>query len=158
MFRWKITAAAATAVAVAALALTGCTTTDDSTGGADEIVIGQFLAQATFDTTQAEWGNRALYYQAVYDTLLVGNPDGTITGSLASEYEYDETNTVLTLTIRDGVTFTDGTELTADIVVQNLERFKNGGGAYASDLANVDTIEADGSNVCLLYTSDAADE
>jgi peptide/nickel transport system substrate-binding protein len=150
MFRWKSTAAA---VAIAALALTGCTATDDSGGGSDELVIGQFLAQATYDTTQSEWGNRALYYQAVYDTLLVGNPDATITGSLASDFEYDESNTVLTLTIRDDVTFTDGTELTADIVVENLERFKNGGGAYASDLANVDTIEATDASTVVLTLS-----
>jgi peptide/nickel transport system substrate-binding protein len=151
MFRWKTTAAAAV---VAALALTGCTAADDTNdGAADSLVIGQFLAQSTFDITQAEWGNRALYYQAVYDTLLVGNPDGTITGFLASEFEYDESNTVLTLTIRDGVKFTDGTELTADVVVQNLERFKNGGGAYASDLANVESIEADGSNVVLTLSA-----
>jgi peptide/nickel transport system substrate-binding protein len=153
MFRWKITAAAATAVAVAALALTGCTTTDEPSGGADEIVIGQFLAQATFDTTQAEWGNRALYYQAVYDTLLVGTSDGTIEPSLASAFEYNEDNTELTLTIRDGVTFTDGTEVTADVVAENLTRFQNGGGAYAGDLANVTAIEATDAGTVVLTLS-----
>jgi peptide/nickel transport system substrate-binding protein len=150
MFRWKTTAAA---VVVAALALTGCTAADDTSGSSDSLVIGQFLAQSTFDTTQAEWGNRALYYQAVYDTLLVGQSDGSIEPYLASAYEYDETNTVLTLTIRDGVTFIDGTELTADVVAQNLERFKNGGGAYASDLANVATIEATDASTVVLTLS-----
>jgi peptide/nickel transport system substrate-binding protein len=150
MFRWKIAAAT---VAVAALALTGCTTTDDS-GGDDELVIGQFLAQTTFDTTQAEWGNRALYYQAVYDTLLVGTSEGTIEPYLASAFEYNEDNTELTLTIRDDVTFTDGTEVTADVVAQNLTRFKDGGGAYAGDLANVTAIEApDASTVLLTLTA-----
>jgi peptide/nickel transport system substrate-binding protein len=139
MFRWKSTAAA---VAIAALALTGCTTPSESDGGPDELVIGQFLPQATFDTTQAEWGNRALYYQAVYDTLLVGTSEGTIEPYLASAFEYNDDNTELTLTIREGVTFTDGTEVTADVVAQNLIRFKDGGGAYAGDLANVASIEA----------------
>ena len=138
MFRWKATAAAIT---VAALALSGCTAEQDTDAGS-ELVIGQFLAPSTFDVTQAEWGNRALYYQAVYDTLLLGKSDGTIEPYLASAFEYNEDNTVLTLTIRDGIEFSDGTPLTAEIVAENLLRFKDGGGAYAGDLANVASIEA----------------
>jgi peptide/nickel transport system substrate-binding protein len=150
MFRWKATAAA---VAVAALALTGCSAPDESEGAPTEIVIGQFLAQNTFDTAQAEWGNRALYYQAVYDTLLLGTSEGTVEPYLASAFEYDESNTVLTLTIRDGVKFTDGTELTADVVAQNLDYFKNGGGGFATDLANVETIEATDASTVVLTLS-----
>jgi peptide/nickel transport system substrate-binding protein len=140
MFRWKATAAA---IAVAALALTGCSApSDDAETASKTVVIGQILAQGTFDVTQAEWGNRAPYYQAVYDTLLKGNADGTFDPYLASAFTYNDDNTALTLTIRDDVKFSDGTALTADIVAQNLQRFKDGGGAYAGDLANVDTIEA----------------
>jgi peptide/nickel transport system substrate-binding protein len=149
MFRWKATAALA-----AVLALAGCADTDDSPdgsgGGSDSAVFGQILAQGTFDVTQAEWGNRALYYQAVYDTLLVGTSEGTVEPYLATDFVYNDDNTELTLTIRDDVTFTDGEELTADVVVQNLQRFKDGGGAYAGDLENVDSIEAtDASTVVL---------
>jgi peptide/nickel transport system substrate-binding protein len=143
MFRWKITAAAA--VVAAALALTGCSapqdTTDPSGDSKPEVVLGQIIANNTFDVTQSEWGNRSLYYQAVYDTILLETVDG-VEPFLASEFSYNEDNTVLTLTIRDDVSFTDGEKLTADVVAQNLQRFKDGGGAYASDLANVDTIEA----------------
>jgi peptide/nickel transport system substrate-binding protein len=139
MFRWKATAAT---IAVAALALTGCTATQDGDSGSESLVIGQFLPLTTWDVTQGEWGNRALYYQAVFDTLLLGKSDGTIEPNIASAFEYSEDNTVLTLTIRDDVKFSDGTELNADVVAENLDRFKNGGGAYATDLANVDTIEA----------------
>jgi len=139
MFRLKATAAV---IAVAALALTGCSAQEEPQSGSDSLVIGQFLAPSTFDVTQAEWGNRALYYQAVYDTLLLGKSDGSIEPYLASSFEYNEDNTVLTLTIRDGVKFSDGTALTADVVKQNLQRFKDGGGAYAGDLANVESIDA----------------
>lgn len=77
-------------------------------------------------------GNRAVYFQAVDDTLLRITPTG-IEPYLASEYSYHADQTVLTLKIRSGVKFTDGTEITADIVKQNLDRFKSGGGSFASD-------------------------
>jgi peptide/nickel transport system substrate-binding protein len=150
MFRLKATAAA---IAVVALTLTGC----GASGGGDdepkELVLGQIIAQSSFDTAQAEWGNRALYYQAVYDTLLLANADGSISPFLATEYTYSEDNTVLTLTIRDGVKFTDGTELNADVVKENLDYFKNGGGAYATDLVNVESVEATDDSTVVLNLS-----
>jgi peptide/nickel transport system substrate-binding protein len=150
MFRWKATAAA---LAVAALTLAGCSANSEESGTeSSDLVLGQIIALNSFDTAQAEWGNRALYYQAVYDTLLLATADG-IEPFLASEFSYNDDNTVLTLTIRDDVTFTDGTELTADVVKQNLEYFKNGGGPYASDLLNVATIEAPDDTTVVLELS-----
>jgi peptide/nickel transport system substrate-binding protein len=152
MLRWKTMAAT---LAVATLALAGCAAADEGSDTEEpaSVVIGQFLAPATFDMTQAEWGNRALYYQAVYDTLLYGTSDGGIAPNLATEYVYSDDNKELTLTLRDDVTFTDGTALTADIVKQNLERFKNGGGAYAGDLANVESIAAPDETTVVLTLS-----
>lgn len=147
MFRWKAAGGIASA-ALLTLVLAGCSGTDSSTPDSSdnaaqgEVVLGQIIAPSTFDVTQAEWGNRGLYYQAVYDTLLNVKADGSIEPYVASDYSYNEDNTELTLTIRDDVTFTDDTKLTADIVKQNLERFKDGGGPYAGDLQNVDTVEA----------------
>jgi peptide/nickel transport system substrate-binding protein len=150
MFRWKATAAA---LAVAALTLAGCSANSEESGTeSSDLVLGQIIALNSFDTAQAEWGNRALYYQAVYDTLLLATADG-IEPFLASDFSYNDDNTVLTLTIRDDVTFTDGTELTADVVKQNLEYFKNGGGPYASDLLNVATIEAPDDTTVVLELS-----
>ncbi|MCW3492687.1 ABC transporter substrate-binding protein [Microbacterium sp. SSM24] len=145
----------AAAIVVASLALAGCSATSEPNDDTapDSVVIGQFLAPATFDTTQAEWGNRALYYQAVYDTLLYNASDGSVEPNLATEYTYSDDNKELTLTLRDDVTFTDGTDLTADVVKQNLERFKDGGGAYAGDLANVESIAAPDDTTVVLTLS-----
>jgi peptide/nickel transport system substrate-binding protein len=154
MFRWKATAAAAAAITLAAIALTGCSASEEpGSDGPKSVIIGQFLAQGTFDVTQAEWGNRALYYQAVYDTLLYGTSDGGIEPNLASEYSYSDDNLELTLTIREGVKFSDGTDLTADVVKENLQRFKDGGGAYAGDLANVESIDAPDATTVVLTMS-----
>ncbi|GAA0990862.1 ABC transporter substrate-binding protein [Subtercola frigoramans] len=140
MFRWKATAAA---LAVVALTLSGCAATDDSTNTASpSLVISTIIAPNSFSTTQAEWGNRSLFYQSVYDTLLLQTAEGTIEPFLATSYTYNSDNTVLTLAIRDDVNFTDGTHLTAGIVKQNLDRFKSGGGPYSTDLLNVASVDA----------------
>ena len=89
------------------------TSDGDATGGAVER--GDTLTVATPTTpvlglsaSASEFGNRNLYYQAVYDGLLRAEPDGTIVPWLATEWSYNDDNTVLTMTLRDDVTFTDG--------------------------------------------------
>ncbi|MDO7880700.1 ABC transporter substrate-binding protein [Salinibacterium soli] len=139
MFRWKATAAV---VAAAALALTGCAAGDSGSEGSSTLTLGAVFAPTTFDPSGAEWGNRAPYYQAVYDTLLLATPEGTIEPFLASDWSYNDDNTVLTLTIRDDVEFTDGTKLTADVVKQNLERFQTGTSPDAGYLSGITSIEA----------------
>jgi len=144
MFRWK---AATAALAFAALALTACATgdegpSDDTSGGT--LTLGSILAPGSLDPGLAEWGNRTWFYQAAYDTLLLATPEGTIEPWLATEWSYNEDSTVLTLTLRDEVTFTDGSKLTAEVVVENLERFKNGTGpdaGYLASMAGATTID-----------------
>ena len=141
MLRWR-TAAAAVAV-TAALALTSCAA--DSTGSGGEggtLTLGVIAAPTTYDPAGSEWGNRAPFYQAVYDTLLLATSDGEIEPFLAETFEYNDDNTVLTLTIRDDVTFTDGSKLDADVVKQNLERFQTGTSPDAGYFAGITSIEA----------------
>ena len=83
----------------------------------------------------SEFGNRNLYFQALYDGLLRAEPDGTIVPWLATEWSYNEDNTVLTMTLRDDVTFTDGTPFNAEAAAQNLIRFRDGVSPDASNLA-----------------------
>jgi len=140
MFRWKATAAAAV---VAALALSGCAAGDGGgEGSSSTLVLGAIAAPTTYDPSGAEWGNRSPYYQAVFDTLLLATPEGTIEPWLATEWSYNDDNTELTLTIRDDVKFSDGTALTADVVKQNLERFQTGTSPDAGYLAGVTGIAA----------------
>ena len=79
------------------------------------------------------------------ESLLRQQPDLTIAPGLATSVEYTDDST-LVITLRDGVTFWDGTPLTAADVVYSLERQRdpNLGGFYGAVLANVDTIEATG--------------
>jgi len=67
-----------------------------------------------------------LFLQIV-DRLVYTDPrNGEITPWLAESFSRNEDATVYTFTIRDGVTFSDGTPLTADIVKANLDQVGKG--------------------------------
>lgn len=143
MFRWKATAAA---LAITALALSGCAAGGDSGSGegtsGGTLTLGAITPPTTFDPAGSEWGNRSPFYQSVFDTLLLATPEGTIEPWLATEWSYNDDNTVLTLTLRDDVTFTDGSALTGQVVVDNLQRFKEGTSPDASYLSGITNLEA----------------
>jgi len=62
------------------------------------------------------------FFAALYDSLFVTQPDGTIEPSLVTEFENNEDDTQTTLTLRDDVTFADGSTLDAELVKANLDR------------------------------------
>ncbi|WP_431795059.1 ABC transporter substrate-binding protein [Microbacterium enclense] len=149
MFRWKATAALAVA---AALTLTACA--GDNTGGGDgegsQLTLGAIAAPTSYDIgAGAEYGNRSPFFQAVFDTILQKNAQGEIEPWLATDWEYNDDNTVLTLTLRDDVSFTDGTKLDADAVVQSLERFRDGTSPQAATLAGKEFAAPDATTVTI---------
>ena len=141
MFRWKSLTAV---VAVAALALTGCSASDTSSSGSgsDTLTLGVLIQNTTFEAANISFANESPYGQAVYDTLLKEDPTGKLLPSLATEWSYNDDNTVLTLTLRDDVKFTDGTAFNADAAAQNLTRFRDGTSPNASFLAALGTATA----------------
>src|SRR4051794_35401293 len=62
------------------------------------------------------------FFAALYDSLFVTQPDGTVEPSLITEFSNNEDNTQTTLTLRDDVTFADGSTLDAELVKANLDR------------------------------------
>lgn len=136
------------AVASLALLLAACSGGDE-TGTAGEaqpdLVVGNIVAPQTLDANNMNWGNQSIYAQAIFDTLLRPNVDGTgVEPGLATAWEYNEDNTVLTLTLRDDVTFTDGERFTADVAAQNLLRFRDGSSpqrAKASGVVDVVSVD-----------------
>lgn len=154
MFRWKATAALAVA---AALTLTGCAG-DNTGGGGDgggaQLTLGAIAAPTSYDIgAGAEYGNRSPFFQAVFDTILQKNSQGEIEPWLATAWEYNDDNTVLTLTLRDDVTFSDGTTLDADAVVASLERFRDGTSPQAATLAGKTFAAPDATTVTITQTA-----
>ncbi len=62
--------------------------------------------------------------QSIYDTLTRPNAEGVIEPWLAESVEPNEDSTVWTITLREGVTFHDGTDLTAEVVKNNLDAYR----------------------------------
>lgn len=142
MLHWKKLTAVA---AVAALALTGCSaggSDSSSDGESSTLTLGVLAPATTFEAAGMNFANESPYGQAVYDTLLRETPAGELEPSLATEWEYNEDSTVLTLTLRDDVTFTDDTAFNADAAAQNLLRFRDGTSPNASFLASLGDAKA----------------
>jgi peptide/nickel transport system substrate-binding protein len=114
---------------------------------ADSLLIAGFQwgAPATFNplAPTAAWPAAANVMQIVYETLLRWNiATGEIQPGLAKEYKVDGTNSV-TLTLQDGITFSDGSALTSKDVVASYELGKkNPGITVASFWQLADSIEA----------------
>ena len=63
----------------------------------------------------------------IYDTLTRPNAEGEVEPWLAESVEPNADSTVWTITLREGVKFHDGSDLTAEVVKNNLDAYR---GAY----------------------------
>lgn len=85
-----------------------------------------------------------IYFQPVYETLLVLQPDGTLAPGLATEWTH--TAEAVELTLREGVTFHDGTPFDAEAVRANLLRVKTEGAplwqGLLTQMSDVEVIDA----------------
>lgn len=147
--------------AAAAMALSACAgTIDPATGGAgasSTLTLGMGQEpNGGWDAATATntWG--ALYYQAPYDTLVRRMPDGSFEPMLATDWEYNDDNTVLTMNLRTDVTFTDGEPFDAEAVKLNVQRFKDGNGPIATRNAGfIDEVEVVDEDTVAIHLSRA---
>jgi peptide/nickel transport system substrate-binding protein len=114
------------AAAAALLLLAGCSSPAPS-GGSAEPVEGGTLTYATGDAEPTcldphVGGNypQALVSTQYLESLVSLDKDGKILPWLASDWEQSDDGLTWTFTIRDGVSFTDGTPLDAEAVRANL--------------------------------------
>jgi peptide/nickel transport system substrate-binding protein len=88
-------------------------------------------------------------WAAVFDTLLTCEEDGSVSPGAAEAFEFSDDHTVLTLDVRDGMTFEDGTAIDAAAVVGSLSHIQNGGGSAAIRLAGLVFEAPDASTVVI---------
>jgi peptide/nickel transport system substrate-binding protein len=62
------------------------------------------------------------FFSGLYDALFVTGTDGTVAPSLVTDFSNSADNLQTTLTLKDGVTFTDGSTLDSTLVKGNLDR------------------------------------
>ena len=144
-----LTRAAAIATAAALLAtLAACSSTPATDTSTVTIAYDSDLAPQGYDPLRYSTG-QAIFFSGLYDSLFARQEDGSVKPQLATEAVYNADNTVLTLTIDDTATFTDGGKLTADLVKANLDRrsdpelvaysaFATGG---ATEITSVDVVD-----------------
>jgi peptide/nickel transport system substrate-binding protein len=129
----------AVAWVAAALVLSGCSGSSGGSGG------------SASDTLAVNWGGfpeswapgaemEAGYMRVPYENLVALDDEGAIAPVLAIRWE--QTDTDLTLTLREGVTFHDGTAFDAEAVKVNLESIRDGKTAYAGPFKVIKSIDA----------------
>ena len=87
--------------------------------------------------------------RSIYDTLTVPNDEGQFEPFLAESVEPNDDYTEWTIELREGIKFHDGTDLTAEIVKNNIDAYR---GQYPARnsllfvfvLQDIDTVTTDG--------------
>lgn len=126
---------------VAGLVMSGCSSSGSSTAqSADELSIVTGNQVNSYDPPDVGDNPKAQYLQPVYDTLFTLDENAEIQPRLATEWEYNEAGTELTMTLRDDVSFTDGEKFDAEAVRANLEHFLAGTGPAVRTVEDIDDV------------------
>jgi peptide/nickel transport system substrate-binding protein len=110
-----------------------------------DISIGMVLEPPNLDPTAgAAAAIDEVVYANVFEGLTRFGPDGSILPALAAAWEVSEDGATYTFTLQDGVTFHDGTAMTAEDVVFTLDRARAVGSTNAQPglFANIVSVAA----------------
>ncbi len=122
-------------------------------GGAESIALAVQAAPNSLDPAQLNDGQQRYVWGAVFDTLMYLSADGVPQPNAAEAYEYSEDARVLTLDLRDGMTFSDGDPVDAEAVRATLERTRTTAGPQQGNLGAVESIEAPDEETVVLRLS-----
>lgn len=113
---------------------------------------GDVDVQPMNPTKMTSAGAQQMFTPAVYDTLLRFNADGKIVPNIAVKWEANADNTLYTLTLRDGVKFTDGSAYDAAAVKTHIDTMRTSGGTDASRVADLEVTVKDAKTVEIACT------
>jgi len=113
--------------AAASLALTGCAESErQSTEENDTLIFAAANPPKVLDPALASDGETFRVTRQIYETLVQPELGGAeIVPGLATSWEPDETGTVWTFHLKEGVKFHDGTDFNAEAVCFNFNRWYN---------------------------------
>jgi peptide/nickel transport system substrate-binding protein len=133
---------------VLAVAAAGCGGDEEGGGGAGTgteggggeggtLVFGTAADPVVLDGALVSDGESIRVIGQIFETLIFLEPGGTepVPG-LATEWESDAAGTSWTFTLRDGVTFHDGTPFNAEAVCFNFDRWYNFTGSFQNPSAS----------------------
>jgi len=115
-------------------------TTQKATGKGGNLAVGLIAEPTTLDPLKsASLYDSDIMYN-IYDTLFRYNAQSQLVPDLATSYTYT-TPTSLTLNLRTGVKFQDGTPFNADAVVFNINRYlSDKASPRSTDVENISSV------------------
>ncbi|SDW70722.1 ABC transporter substrate-binding protein [Roseicitreum antarcticum] len=140
-----------TATAVAALCA--------GSASAQTLTAGLSAAPSSMDPHFATTGQNQQLAMNLYDRLVHIDAAGNFTPGLATEWEVSEDRLTWTFTLREGVTFTNGSPFTAHDVVYTFERIPevpNSPAPFTQRLAAISSVEAVDDQTLVVTTAEPA--
>jgi len=123
------------AAVTAVMALTACNgSSSDGSAASTELDIAAIGTPESFAPGNFGTGPTTQFLQPVYDSLFRNTNEGEPAENIVTKWSYDDARTKLSLTIREGVKFTDGTPLDAAAVKANLDSARKGTGEAGGQL------------------------
>ncbi len=137
------TATTSTSTSVTTTATTTATTTSTTTTSAGGPVSGGTLRYIVDQAPTGSLGNpdkmggSQLYMAAVTEALIMADATGAATPLLAESWEWSDDMLTVTLNLRQGVKFHDGSDFNADVALWNLQQRMASGGLGTANMASV---------------------
>ena len=142
-------------VTVAALAACGNATPEQGSGSqsgggastgreaSNTVIVGISQDLDSLDPHNAEYaGTREVLFN-IFEGLVKATPEGEIEPAVASDYKIADDALSITFTLRDGITFHDGSAVTAEDVKYSVERYADIQGAESAFSNIKDIVIAD---------------
>ncbi len=147
MKKLKITLSVLIAL-VTVVALVGCKNSQQGGANTDRkasnsVVVGITQDLDSLDPHNAESaGTREVLFN-LFEGLVKPTPEGELEGAVASQYEIADDAMSITFTLRDGIKFSDGTDVTAEDVKYSIDRYAliQGEGSAYSNIQEVKIVD-----------------
>ena len=96
---------------------------------------------SSWDPIESVTGGDFTFFAPVYDRLLQQDGDGKVEPMLATEFTPADDLKSMTLKLREGLTFSDGTPFDASAVQFNLDRARGQGSKVSGELYQISSID-----------------
>lgn len=121
----------------------------DETAAGGTFVYGRPASVTSFDLHNQITSNNAFAIDKVFESLVAFDSKGEIVDWLAKSHNISDDGLTYTFELRDGLKFSNGTDVTAEDAVFSLERHLKVGGPLAIS-AKVDTVKATDSHTLVI--------
>jgi peptide/nickel transport system substrate-binding protein len=126
---------------VMALSVAGCASGGSASGATSSTLTMQWQNSPT--SLDPALDNSQLYGTFSYDPLIYLAGDSSVVPGLATSWKYvDDSAKIFELKIREGVTFQDGSELTAEAVAGSMNRFLKAKGPNVNLIGPIHSVTA----------------